>query len=57
MAERGGFEPPETLQDSRGGIQPEFGALFGPNKKHQCWREFVRLGFGAVSTSPVPFVR
>jgi hypothetical protein len=28
----GRIRTPETLQDSRGGIQPEFGALFGSNK-------------------------
>src|ERR1017187_4099319 len=45
----GRIRTPETLQDRRGGIRSEFGALFGPNKKHPCWREFVRLGFGSVS--------
>ena len=40
MAERGRFEPPRPLQDSKDGIQPEFGALFGPNKKHLSWRDF-----------------
>src|ERR1019366_6123248 len=28
----GRIRNPETLQDSRGGIQPQFGALFGSNK-------------------------
>jgi len=28
----GRIRTPETLQDLRGAIQPEFGALFGPNK-------------------------
>jgi hypothetical protein len=34
---------------SMGGIRTELGALFGPTKKHPCWREFVRLGFGSTS--------
>jgi hypothetical protein len=29
-----------------GGIRPEFGALY-VDKKHPCWREFVRLEFGS----------
>ncbi len=31
MAERGGFEPPGPFR-IRGGIQSDFGALFGSNK-------------------------
>jgi hypothetical protein len=36
VAERGGFEPPRLVQDSMGGIRPEFGTLFGPKKNVQA---------------------
>jgi hypothetical protein len=32
-------------------VQPEFGALFGPNKKHQCWRDMFALD-SALLQSP-----
>ena len=40
---------PETLQDSRCGIQPEFGAQFGPNKSIRAEENSARLGFGSCS--------
>jgi hypothetical protein len=43
---------PETLQDLLSGIRPEFGALFVPEKKYPCRREFcspgIRQGFGPL---------
>jgi hypothetical protein len=48
MAERGGFEPPRPFKIRWAG----FGRVWRtirPRKKHPCWREFVRLGFGSSS--------
>jgi hypothetical protein len=56
VAERGGFEPPVP----RGLYGREFGPgwrTIRPDKKHQCWREFVRLRFTLPRLSPVRFVR
>ncbi len=54
LPERRGLETTETLQDWKCGIRAEFGALFGPNKKHRSWREVVRPVFGPASGSIRP---
>jgi hypothetical protein len=53
----GRIRTPETLQDSRGGIQPEFGALFGPNKSIRAGENLFALDSALLRISPVPFVR
>jgi len=52
----GWIRTPETLQDSRGGIQPEFGALFGPNKSIHAGENLFALDSALLRSSPVPFV-
>jgi hypothetical protein len=56
LAERGRFEPPVTQALLWAELRPGLGTI-RPDKKHPCWREFVRLGFGSGSLSPVRFVR
>jgi len=53
----GRIRTPETLQDLRGGIQPEFGALFGPNKSIRAGENLFALDSALLRSSPVPFVR
>src|ERR1035437_4078452 len=52
----GWIRTPETLQDSRGGTQPEFGALFGPNKSIHAGENLFALDSALLRSSPVPFV-
>jgi len=45
----------ETLQDSRGGIQSKFGALFGPNKSIRAGENLFALNSALPWISSVPF--
>ena len=50
----------QTLGAARaclGGIQPEFGALFSPNKSIRAGENLFAWGSALVRISPVPFVR
>jgi hypothetical protein len=45
----GWIRTPGAARASKGGIRPEFGALFGPTRSIGARESFVRLGFGSVS--------
>ena len=57
VAERGGFELPSPFMLPMGGIRPEFGPLFGPNKSIRAEESLFALDSALFRISPMPFVR
>ena len=53
----GGIRKPGAARVYLGGIRPEFGALFGPNKSIDAGEKLFARGSALLRISPVPFVR
>ena len=53
----GGIRTPGAARTYEGGIRPEFGALFRPNKSIRAGENLFALDSDFLRISPVPLVR